>query len=127
MSSVASPTTVVTTTVTALVPASTDSDSPIVVPTQGKIQLPCPAMEGETRTIALSDVDAKFVMHCGMSFRAKGALDIVAVVVYSYLDCLRACASLSDWKANSTSAYGSQRRDQLRPLFTIFVACLTYG
>ncbi|KAL0765717.1 hypothetical protein CaCOL14_011941 [Colletotrichum acutatum] len=93
MSSVASPTTVVTTTVTSLVPASTDSDSPIVVPTQGKIQLPCPAMKGETRTIALSDVDAKFVMHCGMSFGAKGALDIVAVVVYSYLDCLRACAS----------------------------------
>ncbi|OHE94970.1 hypothetical protein CORC01_09764, partial [Colletotrichum orchidophilum] len=88
-----SATRVVTTTITATVPASTDSDSPIVVPTQGKIQLPCPDIDGESKSIILSDGLATFGIRCRASFGSKGSVDILAVVVYSYLDCLRACAS----------------------------------
>ncbi|KAI3528713.1 hypothetical protein CSPX01_16027 [Colletotrichum filicis] len=34
---------------------------------------------------------------------------------------------VSDWKSNSTAAYGQLRRGQLGALFIIIIASLTYG
>ncbi|KAI0186048.1 hypothetical protein EV127DRAFT_484559 [Xylaria flabelliformis] len=86
--------TVVTTTVTAAAAATgtatstTSTTEPLVVPT-GVVKLDCPGMTDDI-AISLGSNSWVFTPACGIDYSNS---DFAAVIVYSFHDCLQACAA----------------------------------
>ncbi|KAI0448804.1 hypothetical protein F5B21DRAFT_496364 [Xylaria acuta] len=82
--------TVVTTTVTAAAAtgSATSTAGPLVVPT-GVVKLDCPGL-GEDIAISLGADSWVFTPACGVDYSGS---DFAAVIVYSFHDCLQACAA----------------------------------
>jgi hypothetical protein len=68
---------------------STPTLSGLTVPT-GKLALDCPTLDQTTQVITLGSKSWRFTPMCGTNLPGD---DIGAVIVYSYHDCLQACAA----------------------------------
>lgn len=79
------------TTITATIPAA--SGNPIKVSTLGILNIPCPELDGKPEIVELSDKKVSFDLHCKKNYGMGDENDLLAIKVYSYSDCLRACAS----------------------------------
>jgi hypothetical protein len=65
--------------------------APISCPTSGTLRLDCPALNGTTQSIFLGQDSWNFKVTCGMDY--NGVTDIMAIITYSFKDCMQACAS----------------------------------
>ncbi|KAI1114777.1 hypothetical protein F5Y14DRAFT_412788 [Nemania sp. NC0429] len=93
-----------TTTVTKTVNAgasSTTTTGGLVVPT-GILALDCPNLSGTSQTIQLGSKAWVFEAACGIDHRGG---DIAAVIVYSFHDCLQACAAHNYFSNDNTCTH----------------------
>ena len=67
------------------------SASAFSAPTGVLLELDCPNIDGTNQVIALGDDSWTFEAKCGVDF--NGNIDILAIVAYSFRDCMKACAS----------------------------------
>ena len=76
---------------------------PISCPTTGTLRLDCPQLNNTTQSIFLGADSWDFKVTCGMDY--NDVTDIMAIISYSFKDCMQACASFNrNQKADQCTA-----------------------
>ncbi len=68
-----------------------------MAPTDAVLALDCPGITGQNFTVTLGQSPSQswmFQATCGADYHGTN-IDVVAVIVYSFHDCLQACASMN--------------------------------
>lgn len=114
--------TVVTTTVTAAAAAATGSATsttePLVVPT-GVVKLDCPGLTAD-KAISLGGDSWVFTPACGIDYSGS---DFAAVIVYSFDDCLQACAAHNHFSGEDECTFITFQANQTRYIPTDYGNC----
>ncbi|KAI1327979.1 hypothetical protein F5Y16DRAFT_370290 [Xylariaceae sp. FL0255] len=114
-------TTTVTTTITA---AAASTTGPLVVPT-GVVALDCPGINNTEQVTTLDDDSWVFTPLCGVDYEGS---DFGAVIVYSFNDCLEACAAHNHYSGNTSCTALTFRANQTEEIPENYGNCwLKYG
>jgi hypothetical protein len=94
----------------------------VVAPTTGVLALDCPGIDQTTQFVSLAPNDYAFNTSCGTDINGDN-VDIMAVVAYSYYDCLMACASFNRDSDSSGCAGVEFNADMTNVVANYFGTC----
>lgn len=94
--------------------------SHIAIPTTGTLSLDCPGLTA-TQTIDLGGPEWTFTPQCGVDLNGDG-VDILAIVSYSFEDCLMACASYNR-NSGTTDCVGVEFSADMANIASNFGTC----